>query len=63
MACNERLNLASILQEYSTKAGFEVDSKLFAEYLDSIDELREIRNEFYYPKNRTLPLGYFNLIV
>ena len=57
MACNERLNTASIFQEYSTEIGLEVNSKLFAEYLDSIDELREIRNEFYYPKNRTLPLG------
>lgn len=41
----------------------EVTDEAFAKLLDEQDELKNLRDEFYYPKMKDLPLGKLNLVL
>lgn len=43
----------------SSKIGYQLEDVKFAQYMDSIDPLRHLRNEFCYPKMKTLGLGKY----
>ena len=53
------LTLEDALNYQSEKWDIPITSEAFARKLDENDPLRHIRNEFFYPKNRTLPKGIF----
>jgi len=44
-----------ILRNVSLETGLRIETRQFAEHLDAIDELKNIRKEFHYPKNKNLP--------
>ena len=46
-----------ILRNVSLETGLRIETRQFAEHLDAIDELKNIRKEFHYPKNKNLPKG------
>ena len=43
---------------------FQITDEAFAKRLDKLDELKNLREEFYYPKMKHLPLGklYISLV-
>ncbi|TKR58414.1 hypothetical protein L596_029862 [Steinernema carpocapsae] len=47
--------IRKFLEEASAKSGFAVESREFANFLSENDELKTLRDEFYYPKMKTLP--------
>jgi hypothetical protein len=51
------------LQAISQQIGHDLDTVEFARHMDSIDPLRYLRQEFCYPKMKTLGSGVFTLIV
>lgn len=61
--CNGRNQTSSppqeILNERAEKWQLTLNSEVFARKLDENDELRHVRDEFYYPKKETLPKGMF----
>ncbi|XP_074656146.1 kynureninase-like [Tubulanus polymorphus] len=42
------------LSEIAEMLGCDLDSVKFARYMDNHDRLKHLRNEYYYPKNKTL---------
>ena len=52
---NEVPSPSQMLARLSKEAGLNVESREFAQYLDSVDELNGVREEFHYPKKDTLP--------
>ena len=52
-----QLNPQDILQNQAEKWQISITSEEFARKLDETDSLRHMRDEFYYPKNGTLPKG------
>ena len=47
------------LKAVSKETGFDLDTVEFARHMDSVDPLRMLRNEFHYPKMKTLNSGLF----
>lgn len=47
------------LQAIAREIGHDLDTVEFAWHMDSIDPLRHLRQEFCYPKMKTLGSGYF----
>jgi len=47
--------LLDIFNGYAVTSKSEINSLEFATYLDSIDELKDIRNDFHIPKNKAIP--------
>ena len=45
------------LRGIAKEIGHDLDSIEFARHMDAIDPLRGLREDFHYPKNRTLELG------
>lgn len=43
--------------EISKATGYDLESVEFARHMDSIDPLRQLRQEFHYPKMKTLGKG------
>jgi hypothetical protein len=57
---NTGIFLKNIAQEIGLlPTSHNLISKEMAEYLDSIDPLRKLRNEYYFPKMGTLPHGKY----
>jgi len=54
---NQRCNFepAKRLKKIAETHGLELTSKDFATLMDSEDELRDVRKEFFYPTNKGLP--------
>lgn len=50
------------LKNISKKIGHDINTVEFARHMDSIDPLGHLRNEFHYPKNKTLAMGKVILI-
>jgi hypothetical protein len=46
-----------VLDAISAQLSLSVDSATFAKHLDSVDPLKDFRQKFAYPKNKTLPIG------
>ncbi|XP_057309335.1 kynureninase-like [Hydractinia symbiolongicarpus] len=42
------------LRKLSLETGLLIETRQFAEYLDNIDELKNYRRDFHYPKNKTI---------
>ena len=60
--CNgkeEKLSPQDILNNYANKWQISMTNEAFARKLDENDPLRHLRDEFYYPKIRSLPKGTF----
>ncbi len=52
-------NIETYLQNLSDR--YQISdrySRQMAEKLDECDELRQLRDQFYYPKMKTMPHGY-----
>ena len=45
------------LLEVSAKTGYQLEDVEFARHMDSVDPLRHLRDEFCYPKMKTLGAG------
>ena len=45
------------LRKLSLETGLLIESRQFAEYLDNVDELKNCRREFHFPKNKTIQNG------
>ena len=57
MSMNYHLLPFEHLRKLSLESGLLIETRQFAEYLQNIDELKYIRREFHYPKNKTLHEG------
>jgi hypothetical protein len=58
--CNgfdEKLTPQEILDHQAEEWGISMRSEEFARQLDQNDSLKQMRNEFHYPKNASLPKG------
>ena len=45
------------LEKISATVGLGIESRDFAQHLDSVDPLKEFRKRFAYPKRGGLPIG------
>jgi len=54
--------LLDIFNGYAVTSKSEINSLEFATYLDSIDELKDLRNDFHIPKNKAIPSIDLNLV-
>ncbi|KAK0405137.1 hypothetical protein QR680_017816 [Steinernema hermaphroditum] len=58
--------MSSTIQDFlstqSKKSGFALDSREFADFLSENDSLKALRNEFHYPKMKTLPQVDLSLV-
>lgn len=55
------MEIQSYLQALALEAGIsDLTSYDFAEVLDEVDPLKHLRQEFFYPKMKTLPKGIAN---
>ena len=52
---------ARTLLGLAKEQNLEVTDEAFARLLDQQDELRNLRDEFHYPKMKDLPLGKFRI--
>jgi hypothetical protein len=60
--CNgicQELTPQDILNNHAEQWQIPIASEAFARKLDENDPLHHVRDEFYIPKNRTLPKGIF----
>nr|XP_047145827.1 kynureninase-like isoform X2 [Hydra vulgaris] len=62
MSANDYLLPQEYFRKMSQESGFLIETQQFAEYLQNIDELKYIRQEFHYPKNKTLHGVDLNII-
>ncbi|XP_065651600.1 kynureninase isoform X3 [Hydra vulgaris] len=62
MSANDYLLTQEYFRKMSQESGFQIETQQFAEYLQNIDELKYIRQEFHYPKNKTLHGVDLNII-
>ena len=56
---SEQLNFepARTVLRLAKESNLEITDEAFAKLLDEQDELKNFRQEFYYPKMKDLPLG------
>ena len=62
--CGEQLNFepCQTLLRLAKSAELEITDAEFARLMDDKDDLKNFREEFYYPKVKDLPLGELELI-
>ena len=59
MKCSEQLNFepARTLMRLLKEAKLQISEEAFAKFLDERDELKNLREDFWYPKMKDLPPG------
>lgn len=62
--CGEQLNFEPFqtLLKLAESNELDITDAAFARLLDELDELKNLREEFHYPKMKDLPLGKLKLI-
>ena len=63
--CSDQLNFepARTVLRLAKESNLEITDEAFATFLDERDELKNLRQEFYYPKTKDLPLGKLELAI